>query len=224
MNANSINAWLKKNKSNRIGQKFLAAAFSFFGGIIVLILTFGLSYIVAWMATSGFFSVVELVSGTKWQLGNGWFLIISVIFIVLLFVQYVRMDPLSWGRYHPEKFEMDPRIQSDIEQLTPSYEYLKHSGMAAKVIADVLVTGPRLFLGSFRCLRELSQMNSIEVNQCSQALAFIYGRGGSVSYEEFCQAGCGEQLKELKNIDGVHFVENAIFLSDELKTELGQLQ
>jgi hypothetical protein len=187
-------------------------------------LTFWLTYFVAQIAISGFFSVVELVSGAKWQLADGWFLAFSGVFVVLLFVQYFRMDPLSLGRYSPQEFEMDPRLKSDIEQLVPSYQYLKHSGTAARAIADVLVTGPRLFLGSFRLLRERSQINSIEVDQCASALAFIYGRDGTVSYEEFCGGGRGEQLKQLKNIEGISFMKDKMWLSDELKAELSGLK
>lgn len=238
MTTDLIQTWLKKNKSQRKAERYLEAGLSFVGGIVLLILTFWLAYFVAEIALSGLFSAVELVSGAKWKLADGWFLMISGVFVVLLFVQYWRMDPWSWGRYAPKENDTGTPMQREFEEKVrrvadaiapnsqaPTYaDCVKQSGMASKAIADVLVIGPRLLLGTFRCFREIRQINSLEVDQCAPALAFIYERAGTVTYEEFCQGSRGEQLKPLKQIEGISFTPVKIWLSDELMAELKDLK
>ena len=223
MNSDSINIWLKKDASNRIVKKCLGAGLSFFGGIIVLFITFWLTYFVVWLTSSGFFSVYELFFGAKLKLGSNYLLIISGFFVVMLFIQYLRMDSWSWGRYSREEFDVDPRLRSDIRELIPSVDIIEHSGNAAKAIADVLVTGPRLLLGSLLRLKEISQIKRVEIDKCAEALTFIYSRTDSVSYEDFCAAGFGEQLQQMKKIDGVCFLKSGLFLSDELRKEFNNL-
>jgi hypothetical protein len=234
MNADLIKTWLEKDKSRRKFEKFIEAGFSFIVGVIVLVLTFALTYFVMHIATNGFFSVAELVSGVKWQLATGWFYVISAVFMVLLFVQYLRMESWGWGRYAPKKKDTGTLMQREFEEnvkniadaispnsQAPTYaDVIKNSGMASKAIADVLVTGPRLFLGSFKQLKELFQINGLQVNQCAAALAFIYERSGEVSYEEFCQGDRGEQIKQLRNIEGVSFLKDKLYLRNELMAEL----
>ena len=144
MNVDLIKTWLKKNKSQRKAERYLEAGLSFIGGIVVLILTFWLTYFVAEIALSGLFSVVELVSGAKWHLADGWFLVISGVFVVLLFVQYWRMDPWSWGRYAqpendtgtPMQREFEEQVRTAIKYIAPNsraptyVDVVKQSGMA----------------------------------------------------------------------------------------------
>ncbi|HXI70878.1 MAG TPA: hypothetical protein VNN22_11040 [Verrucomicrobiae bacterium] len=224
MNLGSIKIWLKKNKSDKIIKKYFEAGLSLFGGIIVLFITFWLTYFVVWLASSGFFSVYELFFGTKLKLGSNYLLIISGIFIMMLFVQYLRMDPWSWGRYSQEEFDVDARLRSDVRELMPSVDMLEHSGNTAKAIADVLVTGPRLLMGSLSRLKEISQIKHIKVDKCAEALTFIYSRTDSVSYEDFHAAGFGEQLQQMKGIDGVSFLKSGLLLSDELRNEFNNLK
>lgn len=238
MNTDSIKIWLEKDKSRRMAHKLFWAGFSFFAGIIVLMLTFAITLIVAHVAAYGLFSVVELISGAQWQLASGWFLILSTVFVALLFVQYLRMEPWGWGRYAPTESytgtpmqrEFEETVKSAADAIVPNsqaptyYDCVKQSGMASKAIADVLVTGPRLFLGSFRQLKELFQIKNIQVNQCAGALAFIYEHSGEVSYEEFCRGDRGEQIKHLRNIEGVSFLSDKLYLRGELMAELKGLK
>jgi hypothetical protein len=224
MNTDSLRTWLKGDKSRRMVGKCLAAGFSFVGGVFIVIMTFGAACVVAWIATYGFCSIVELVSGVKWHVACGWFVMMSGVFVILLFIKAVRMDSWVWGRYARKEWDIDPRLRSDIEMLLPSVQVVKHSGLAAKVIAVVLVTGPRLVLGSFGKVREFFQILKMDVSKCAAALDFILSRTGSVSYEEFCEAGLGEQLKHLRNIEGVQYLKDRLSFSDELKTKLNQLK
>jgi len=223
MNSSSIKIWLKTNQGNKVTTTYLKSVLSLLGGSIVLVITFGLTYFVVWLASSGFLSVYELFFGTKLKLGSNYLLIITSIFIAMLFVQYLKMDSWSWGRYSQEDYDVDPRLRSDAEQLMPSVKILIHSGNTAKAVADVLVTGPRLLLGSVLCLKEISQAKSIEIDKCGEALALLHARIDSVSYEEFCAAGFGELLQQLKGIEGVSFLKSGMYLSDELRNEFNNL-
>jgi hypothetical protein len=223
MNSDLIRIWLNRYKSSRIFTKCSAAVFSLFAGIIALIITFALTYFVAWLATSGFLSLVELVVGAKFKVGATWLLIVCSLFIVMLFVQYMRMDSWSWGRYG-KKIDMDPRLKSDIGELMPSTKILVHSGTMAKSIADLLVIGPRLMLGFLVCLQELSMIRRIEIDKCSAALAFLYSQPDVVAYEQLFEAGWGKELGQLKNIEGICFLKAGLMLSEELRTEFNNLQ
>jgi hypothetical protein len=224
MNSGSIKIWLQKNKSSKITKTYFAAGLSLLSGIVVLVVTFFLTYFVVWLASSGFLSIYELFFETKLKLGSNYLFIISSVFIVMLFIQYLRMDSWSWGRYSKDEFDIDPRLESDIRQLMPSVDILEHSGNAAKAIVDILVTGPRLLLGSVTRLKEISKINRIEIDKCAESLTLIHSRTDFISYEEFCAAGYGKQLQQLKGVDGVYFLKVGLLLSDELRNELNNLK
>jgi len=224
MNSGTIKIWLQKNKSRKIVNTYFATGLSLVSGIVTLVFTFFLTYFVVWLASSGFLSIYELFFETKLKLGSSYLLVISGVFMVMLVIQYLRMDSWSWGRYSKDEFDIDPRLESDIRQLVPVVDILEHSGNGAKAIADILVAGPRLLLGSITSLKEISNINRIEIDKCSEAIYLIYSRTNYMSYEEFCAAGYGKQLQQLKRIDGVCFLKVGLLLSDELRIELNNLK
>ena len=223
MNLDLTKTWLQKYKSANILKKYIETVLSFSGGMIVLFITFWLTYFVAWLASSGFCSLIELIWGAKFAASSTWLKVVSGIFMALLFVQYIRMDAWSWGRYARKEVNLDPRLRSDVEELAPSVKILAHSDTMAKSIADILVIGPRLLFGVTARLKEAAQIRQMEIDKCAAALAFIYAQPDATSYEEFCQAGWEAQINQLKNIGGLYFLKSGMLLSDELKAELKDL-
>jgi hypothetical protein len=148
------------------------------------------------------------------------------------------MDPWSWGRYAQaqkdtgteKQREFEENVREVVEYIAPNstaptyVDVVKQSGTASKAVADVLVIGPRLFLGTFRCFREIRQINRIQVDQCAPALAFIYDHAGEVTYEEFCQGDRGEQIMQLRNIEGISFLKDKLYFREELMAELKDLK
>ena len=223
MNTNSLKAWLEKYRSETITSKCFGFGFSFLGGIIVLIITFGFVYYIAWLASGGFSSLLELFLRKSFKLSTGSLLVISSVFIVLLFIQNLRMNSWSWRRYSQAEFEVDPRLRSDAGDLGTFVDILARPRASANFIADLLVCGPRLLTEAFACLGDISQLKQMETDKCAEALSFITSRNNDVSYEEFCAASWGEQLKYLKNIDGIYFLTKGLVLSEELRIEFNNL-
>lgn len=224
MDKNKIQSWLGKKKIGMMVGKCVGAMLSCCGGVIVLFLTFWLAYFVAWLASSGFLALVELFFGSNIKIGNSWFLIASSVFMALLFVQYFRTDAMSWGRYARQESEMDARLRSDIHELVPEAEILQHSGLMAKLFSDIFLIGPRLLIGTFIRLKEIRRIRCIEIDMCAEILALICVRNDTVSYEELSKLGWGAKLVQLKLMDGVSFLKHGLFLSDELRTELNNLE
>jgi len=91
------------------------------------------------------------------------------------------------------------------------------------MLADILLSGPRLVTGAWTLIRASSRLKQLDVDGCSQLLAFLASRPNAVPYEELREAGWEDLFAQSRNIEGVVFLEKGLNLSAELRKELASL-
>jgi len=218
MSPDAIKPWLQRKKSSGAISRILLATVAFFGGIVVLFLTFWFTYAIVWFVVDGISALFSILFSKKLHLAHQWRLVISGVFVILLFVQHFRTSEWHWGDY--------PR-RDDYSLLAGHvlgpWALLRYPGASANMIADILLSGPRLVTGAWTLVRESSQLKRLDVDVCSQLLAFLASRPAAIPYEELREAGWGDWFGQLRSIEGVVFLQKGLNLTAELRSELLRL-
>ena len=121
-------------------------------GLLVLFVTFWLAYAVIFIAMDGISAACDLTFGTRVHLSHKWRLIMSFTFVLLLFPGNARRTRNYFTEYPPK---LDPRsnLATKYGRLAADVSILTHPVLTAKLITDLLFTGPRLITVSARCFR-----------------------------------------------------------------------
>lgn len=220
MEIEAIERWLKRKKHRLVISSYLLAVAALLGGVVVLFLTFWLTYAIIWIGWAGISAATELIFSRPLQLRHEWRLGLSGVFIVLLFIQHARTDPWHWGDYPRRNYVSAPGLQYQAGVMGGLAFMLAYPGAAANMVADILLSGPRLVVGAWRLVKKSGRVKHLDENGCSQLLAFLERRPGAVTYEELREAGWDEWLGQLREIEGVIFLDKGLSLSAELRQEL----
>lgn len=224
MNSETIKSWLKGKKSSGATSRILLSLVALLAGFVVLFLTFWFTYAILWFGMQGISAVTELAFSKRLSLTHDWRLIASGVFIGLLFLQYFRTNPAHWGSYPQRDYVAAPALQYHAGVLGSLGFMLAYPGASANMIADILLSGPRLVTGAWTLVRESRRMQQLDADGCSQLLAFLASRPVAVSYEELREAGWENWFAQLRNIEGVVFLEKGLSLTAELRKELVGLE
>jgi hypothetical protein len=221
VNQEAIKAWLKRKKSSGAAARCLLAFVALLAGAVVLFLTFWFAYAVIWFCVPGISAVSELAFSRKLRMAHEWRLILSGIFLALLFIQHFRTNPWHWGDYG----EIDEdRAWALGRAFGPFAALLSAPGASANIIADILLSGPRLFMGSWNLWRESRRFGALDEECCGQLLAVVASRHSAVPFDELREAGWEEWFSQLRCIEGVVFLEKGLTLTPELRKELAGLE
>ncbi len=224
MEPQSIENWLRRKQRRCVVSNYLLAVVALLAGVVVLFLTFWLTYAIIWVGWAGVSAATELILSKTLPLGHEWRLGLSGVFIVLLFLQHARTDPWHWGDYPRRNYVAAPGLQYQAGVLGGLVFMLAYPGASANMVADILLSGPRLVVGAWRLVKKSGRMKHLDASGCSQLLAFLGSRPGAVPYEELREAGWDDWLVQLREIDGVVFLEKGLSLSAELRQELSGLR
>jgi hypothetical protein len=220
MNSDLIKVWLKRKTSSGATSRILLAMVAFLAGLVVLFLTFWFTYAIIWFGFRGVSAFASLLFSRKLHLGHEWRLAASAGFLVLLFVQHLRTSPWHWGDYPKEDFDRAFGLNASLGAIPA---LLSCPGTSANMIADILLSGPRLVTGARTLVQESSRLRQLDVEGCGQLLAFLASRPVPVPYEELRAAGWEAWFSQLRSIEGVVFLEKGLNLTAELRKELVNL-
>jgi len=224
MNSEAIKVWLKRKKISGAISRGLAGLGTGLAGLVVLFLTFWFTYAIIWVGFQGVTALSDLTIGKRIRLTHEWRLAGSGIFILLLFLQHLRTSPWYWGDYPQRDYVAAPGLQARAGALGALGFMLAYPGASANMIADILLSGPRLLTGGWNLWRESRRLAHLDEETCSQLLGFLASRPSVVPYEELRSAGWEEWFNQLRRIDGIVFLEKGLNLSCELRQELGNLK
>lgn len=215
---NYLDGW---KRSQLLLYPLLACA-ALAGGLLVLLFTFWFTYAIIWFGAQGVSAMTELAFGKRFHIAHEIRLLGSGVFVLLLFVQLFRTDPSHWGAYPRSNYRgaMVPAVQYHMGA-TSMFWLLAYPRASANMIADLLLTGPRLVVGSVKLVRQTRRVREFDVNSCATLLAFLLGRHKVAPYEELRDAGWEPWFEQLRLVEGVRFLEQGILLSGELKAALG---
>jgi len=215
MSPDAIKPWLHRKKSSGATSRLLLAIVALLGGLVVLFLTFWFTYAIVWFGFQGVSALASLIFSRKLHLTHEWRLLVSGVFIALLFLEHLRTSPWHWGDY-PERSD----YSFVAGHVLGPWALLKYPGASANMIADILLCGPRLTTGAWVLIQESGRIKRMDVNGCSQLLAFLLSRPAAVPYDELREAGWEDWFAQLRNIEGVVFLDKGLNLTAELRREL----
>jgi hypothetical protein len=224
MDMDMATSWLKKKKTAGLALHLLTSLLGFISGLVVLFLTFWFTYAIIWFGWSGVSAVSELIFSKRLYLSHGWRLAASGIFIVLLFIQHFRTSRWYWGTYPKDDYVSMPGLQARAGVTGSLVTLLAYPEASANMIADILLTGPRLVMGSFQLATQGLRWKKIDEHGCAQLLVILYERVVSVPYEELKDAGWDAWIGQLRCIDGVQFLQKGLVMTEELRKEFNGLQ
>jgi hypothetical protein len=223
MNQNAVRLWLAKKKLSGFVQHEALGLLALGAGIIVLFLTFWFTYAVIWFGWQGVSAVAELIFSKKLHLSHEVRLVCSGVFLVLLFVQHFRTDPSYWGEYPDRDYVAAPALQMRAGVIGGLGFMLAYPGASANMIADILLSGPRLVTGAWQQTAQGFRLKRLDEQGCAELLTFLHSRTGVVPYEELKDSGWEEWFGQLRRIEGVQFLQKGLMLSTELRNELNNL-
>lgn len=221
MNEDLLKSWLCQKKTTNSAVYVSLGAGSLLLGLFVVVFTFWFTYGIIWFGGWGVSAFSELAFGHKILISHHLRLILSGVFVVLLFVQHFRTNESYWSEYPEEDYGISPGIQVAAGGVGGGLAtMLAHSGTSAKMVTDIMLTGPRLVTGSFGLVAKGKRLRKIDVEGCAKLLLFLLQSPHVADYGELRAAGWGNWFGQLRNIDGVLFLEKGLLLAPELKHEL----
>jgi hypothetical protein len=222
-----IIAWLRRKQRQRTVAYFVGSALAFAVGLLVLFITYWLTYVVLVVGTDGVSAASVLATGKHLTISHGWRTIICLGFIALLFVGAAR-------RRADEIPESPPQLYTGslpkLRMLSTEIALLTHPLASAGVISYWLLVGPRMIIGSFQLLLRAFRKRGVRLADAAAAFSFISDRSSSVSRDEimreFPALNWPAFVAVLGEIDGVLPLEPdwaRVTLSQELRLELQKM-
>src|SRR5882724_11219450 len=135
--------WLRQQRGKECAWSLTLALLALIGGLVVLFVTFWVTYAVILVAMDGISAACDLAFGRRLSLPHSWRLALSFLFVLLLFPGNARRTREPFTEYPPK---LDPRrdVSWRSGRLAAEISTLRHPVLTAKLMTDLLFIGPRL--------------------------------------------------------------------------------
>jgi hypothetical protein len=228
MTADLIQPWLLRQNARHQAACWFGAVLALLGGLVVLFLTFWLACAILFVAGWGIGAITELVFSRKFVLTHGWRLALSGLFLLALFIEWIRRRPEDLGTYGEVNAPPGSNALVFHTGTTGALAMLLANPQAsATMITEFLYTGPRLILGVGTLLRAATQTRDFDVAGCALALELLASRDKAVAHDELTavcpEADWPKLHRDLSGIPGVLLLEKSVTLRAELREELAAL-
>jgi hypothetical protein len=224
MKAERLEHWFKRYIAVRKVGCWVGAPFMLIAGAIVLFLTFWLTYFVIFLADQGFNELIQIFSGHAWHLSHNVRLILSAIFIVLLFFGRARTTPWQVANFRPVRENAMLDAIADSQEVGPFAKILSNPQTSANIIAQALYFGPHLVLGSWNLVRQAGWLSSINQAACVSALELLLSRPGRVTQSDFASERPHLRWPEIRSglsgVSGVLITNEAMQITNDFRDEL----
>lgn len=222
----AIQQWLRRKAASETATGALFTAGCLIFGGVVLVITFLLTYAVVWfgfnIGVSGF---SELIFNRRLRLSHVGIVAVSLTFVGLLFRANQRMSREYLGAYprrdHPQS------LPGLIGLPGPLISLLAYPGASTRMIADLLLTGPRLVTIAWSNAGKSSRLARLDVEGCSRVLAVLLQKAGRVSFAELTASARltnpEKTFRQLRDLDGIVFLREepiGLSLTGEFRREL----
>lgn len=128
---------------------WLVSLLALIAGVLVLFLTFWFTYAIIWFGMLGVSAAAELLFDKRLVLTHIWRLVLSTIFIGLLFLGNARTDREYLADY-PRRNYRGIGIGTQAGVAGALVSLLTYPGASTRMISDLLFTGPRLVVYACR--------------------------------------------------------------------------
>jgi len=219
-----IQQWLRKKAAADAAHHFLFALFLLSIGAVLLTVTFFFACAVLWVALNGAGSALsEILWNRPLHLSLAAIFTIAALFVVFLFIESARVN-----RKYLTRFSRRDRWPSRSGDWTGGFvNLLVYSDISSRLIADALLTGPRLVTGAWSCFRKAGRLSRLDAEAGSRVLAVLFTRASRCSLGDLVQLSgvpdTGRAMSQLRDIDGVVLIHRdppGLTLTSELRQEL----
>ncbi len=189
---------------------------SLLAGLLVVLVTAYVSFFVILAVFARGAALADLlhIQRPYVALSNRWLFITTALFIVVLFVSYAKGARAYYSRI--------PRVTP----LTNPFDPTLFSA-AAKLISDMLLSGPSLLHGSLRCFAKAFRLARMDCELCAKILYVLAGRDSRTSFRELCDSIPGINpatlFPQFLDVEGVVFLAkdpSGLSLTGDLRSEL----
>lgn len=218
--------WLRRRLRHDAAACLLLGPVAVAGGLAVLFLTFWFAYALTWMVGRVGGSLAELLGSCRWRPDHPQCLWGATGFTGLLVFTCLRGDgrPADYGDFPADDPTQLGRTLAGMAHSSPSSLLLLHPGHGARMMVDILLTGPRLVQGGVRLLREGVAKFSADSGPGARLLGTLQGAAGKVPYADLSNLHDAAELRAgmltLRGVSGVVFLEQGLTLTDKLRAEL----
>src|SRR5947207_11195226 len=182
MNQAPATKWLRKSLRNQIILNATGSLAMLLAGIGILVVTWGFVYIVSLFALG------------SWLGFHHWaHPVVAFVFIPLFFWGNARTSREYLSEYSVTTGTSSDTVvnfhlpgvgmASNVNPLAPD---TIHTG--AKMITDVLYSGPRVVTTAFRLLGKCLRLRRVDLEACGAVLAALFGAGRKLSFQEIVDA------------------------------------
>jgi len=226
-----IESWLRKRFAEEAAVSVLAGALAICLGVLVVMITFWLTYAVVWIAVFAVSGAFELTGARKIHLPHWLMMSLAAGFLVLLFHRHFQRSP--WDRDDYSAPDATPGDGFDNwgaalavqgGALGSVFQLLRTPTASARFILEILDTGPRLLTGARGLFRRAQAVRRLDPAGCAWVLTMLSSRPGAMPRDELIaawpQANWPRLWAELRLIDGLVFLEKGISLTQDLRSEL----
>jgi hypothetical protein len=224
MNSEHLTHWFKRYVAVRKFGCWMGAPLMLIAGVIVLFLTFWLTYFVIFLADSGFNELIAIFTGHAWHLSHNVRLIVSALFIILLFISWARTTPWKAAHFRPVRESAMVDAFAGSQNVGPFAKILSNPQTSANIIAQALYFGPHLVMGSWNLVRQARWLSSIDQPACASALEFLLSKPGRVTQSEFAaerpHLKWSEVRTGLSGVYGVLLSTDAMQVTNDFRDEL----
>ena len=224
---NSIEPWLERKLRLAAVQDRLVAGLALGLGAVVLTITFFFTYALVWFVVNfGASALWQLVASHSLHISHQEILVVCWVFLGLLFLGNARtsreyLSDLSLDQAAPPALVWHAGVAGALSALAFNPD------ASAKLITDILYTGPRLVVGGIKAWRRSFLRKQVDTAGLAQALMILRESPGRVACAELAGHLAGFEadtvLAQLRGMEGVMFLNGqppAVKVSEELRLEL----
>ncbi|MEN9676747.1 MAG: hypothetical protein RIS76_2643 [Verrucomicrobiota bacterium] len=218
--------WLRRRLNRSANTCLALSPVALLGGILLLFLTFWFSYAVITLVFSVVEAIPQLVSGTRWKVGHVARLVVTGVFLALLFYSYLRSN--RWQRWDIGSLEEPPSALGQtlwrIGGASRAGLLLMNPELSARLIAELLYIGPQVLVAGWNLLRESGETRRADAAAGARVLWTLLTQPRRVGYEELESLYTAGELNRaflaLRLVPEVVFLELGVTVSGELRQEL----
>jgi hypothetical protein len=220
----TIQQWLRRKAVADAAHHFLFALFLLSVGAILLAVTFFFACVLLWVALNGAGSVLsQLLWNRPLHLPLAAIAAAAAVFVVFLFIESARVSRQYLTRV-PRRNSFASR---PVDRTGGFVNLLVYSDISSRLIADALLTGPRLVTGAWSCFKKSGRLSRLNAEAGSRLLAVLFSRPSRCTFRDLAElsgvSDPGKIAGQLRDIDGILFIHldpPGMTLTSELRQEL----
>ena len=215
-----IHSWLRRKRAAESLWSLVTALLALLGGLAVCYVTFWFVYALVYVGWTGISAASDLMFSQRPRLGHEGRMYASGTIMVLLFLASATMGREALSEFPRRDYRPSAGAAAQLGLAGSLVWLLVYPGASAKMIVALLISGPRLMEASWRLLGRAFRLLRLDMSGCSAMLTCLTERGGKVPYSELYEWQWDAFAAQLRDIDGVLFLEDGVSLSADLREEL----